>query len=89
MLTKKLKNVKCKLSNGTENLCLAALEMSQILELRAHAKHCYSINDLITDFLLVTAEDASKCREQHLILRQSTMLPKPTENSSGATNSSH
>ena len=58
-----LKNMTCESADGTEELCLTVSEMSQISQLSAHAKHCYSINDPITNFLSVTAEDFKKFRK--------------------------
>ena len=63
MPTNELKNIKCKSADDAEDLYLTAAEMSQILQLRACTNYCYSINDLIIDFLLVTTEDFSKFRK--------------------------
>ena len=57
--------------------------------MRAHAKYCYSINDLITYFLSVTAKDFNKFREQHLIFGLTTAPPMPATNLSAASNLSY
>ena len=53
------------------------------------AKHHFSINDPITDFLLVTAEDFSKFKEQPLLFGPSATPPMPTANFSITTNPSY
>ena len=84
-----LKSMKYKSADDTEELSLAVSELSQILQVRAYAKYCYSINDPIIDFLLVTIEDFSKFKEQHLLFRPSAAPLTPTANLSATTNPSY